>query len=104
MQQEYILKKEFKHLYDEEFHGLKGTIDVFQALNIPVAHIIEDVRIEMKLESTKTIHIVKDVKLESTNTIHIHIVVNADNKKMFANDFVERHQLYELIKQNLETF
>jgi hypothetical protein len=89
MQQEYILKKEFKHLYDEEFHGLKGTIDVFQALNIPVAHIIEDVRIEMKLEST--------------NTIHIHIVVNVDNKKMFANDFVERHQLYELIKQNLET-
>lgn len=87
MQQEYILKKEFKHLYDEEFHGLKGTIDVFQALNIPVAHIIEDVRIEMKLEST--------------NTIHIHIVVNADNIKMFANDFVERHQLYELIKQNL---
>jgi hypothetical protein len=89
MQQEYILKKEFKHLYDEEFHGLKGTIDVFQALNIPVAHIIEDVRIEMKLEST--------------NTIHIHIVVNVDNTKMFANDFVERHQLYELIKQNLET-
>jgi hypothetical protein len=89
MQQEYILKKEFKHLYDEEFHGLKGTIDVFQALNIPVAHIIEDVRIEMKLEST--------------NTIHIHIVVNVENKKMFANDFVERHQLYELIKQNLET-
>jgi len=89
MQQEYILKKEFKHLYDEEFHGLKGKIDVFQALNIPVAHIIEDVRIEMKLEST--------------NTIHIHIVVNVDNKKMFANDFVERHQLYELIKQNLET-
>jgi hypothetical protein len=88
MQQEYILKKEFKHLYDEEFHGLKGTIDVFQVLNIPVAHIIEDVRIEMKLEST--------------NTIHIHIVVNTDNKKMFANDFVERHQLYELIKQNLE--
>jgi len=89
MQQEYILKKEFKHLYDEEFHGLAGTIDVFQALNIPVAHIIEDVRIEMKLEST--------------NTIHIHIVVNVDNTKMFANDFVERHQLYELIKQNLET-
>ena len=90
MQQEYILKKEFNHLYDEELHELTGTIDVFQALNIPVAHIIEDVRIEMKLEST--------------NTIHIHIVVNADNKKMFANDFVERHQLYELIKQNLETF
>jgi hypothetical protein len=89
MQQEYILKKEFKHLYDEEFHGLKGTIDVFQTLNIPVAHIIEDVRIEMKLEST--------------NTIHIHIFANAENKKMFANDFVERHQLYELIKQNLET-
>jgi len=89
MQQEYILKKEFKHLYDEEFHGLAGTIDVFQALNIPVAHIIEDVRIEMKLEST--------------NTIHIHIVVNKDNKKMFEYDFVERHHIYELIKKNLET-
>jgi hypothetical protein len=103
MQQEYILKKEFNHLYDEELHELTGTIDVFQALNIPVAHIIEDVRIEMKLESTNTIHIVKDVKLESTNTIHIHIVVNKENNKIFVNDFVEKYQLYELIKKNLET-
>jgi hypothetical protein len=89
MQQEYILKKEFNHLYDHEFHGLTGTIEIFQILNIPVAHIIEDVRIDMRFESK--------------NNINIKITVNLENKKRFVDDFVEKYQLYELIKQNLET-
>jgi hypothetical protein len=89
MQQEYILKKEFNHLYDHEYHGLTGTIEIFQILNIPVAHIIEDVRIDMRFESK--------------NNINIKITVNLENKKRFVDDFVEKYQLYELIKQNLET-
>lgn len=88
MQQEYILKKEFNHLYDEEFHGLKGTIEIFQSLNIPIAHIIEDVRIEMKLEGT--------------NIINIKLKVALENNCRFVDDFVEKYQLYDIVKKNLE--
>ena len=88
MQQEYILKKEFNHLYDKEHHGLKGTIEIFQSLNIPVAHIIEDVRIEMNFEGK--------------NVVNIKVKVALENNCMFVDDFVEKYQLYAIVKQNLE--
>lgn len=88
MQQEYILKKEFNHLYEEEYHGLKGTIKIFQSLNIPVAHIIEDVRIEMNFEGK--------------NVVNIKVKVALENNCMFVDDFVEKYQLYAIVKENLE--